>query len=192
VTTPRIVLLAALAAFAGCDCGKKKPSATERAPVADEEEPGGRPARDLPPRPVDRDRRPARDLPERARTNASLTVEDATRAMPQLDARSLGAPALSPNGRQVRFTYCIDADDLATAAQSVAAGVERGAWQKVTSRAPGGATSSPRHGIAAEKGDLRLSITVQAIRRTGCDSSVNQFFAVAAMNRLAAAGSATP
>jgi hypothetical protein len=30
-----------------------------------------------------------------------------------------------------------------------------------------------------------VSITLQSVRRTGCDASVNQFFAVATLNRIA-------
>ena len=51
------------------------------------------------------------------------------------------------------------------------------------------------YGIAGEKADLRIAVTVSAVRRAGCDASANQFFAVAAVNRVgpgAAAGPTTP
>jgi hypothetical protein len=199
VTRTKLALLAVLAAVAtsaaggGCDCGKKKPAAKqEPAPESDEgDEVAEAPDRERP-RPRMPDRRPSRDLSGRVRNNAPLSIEDADKAMPKLDARTLAKPALSPNGRQVRFTYCVDAEDINAAASSLVTSLQRASWMKVTSRAPDEATTVARHGIAAEKGDLRLAITLQATRRTGCDSSVNQFFATASMNRIAQSPSDEP
>lgn len=181
-----LTLLVCVAALAsGCECGSKK-AAKQGSPAAEGgEEVAEAPERDRP-RPRMPDRKPIRDLSGRVRKNAPLGVEDATKAMPPLDARTLVPPALAPNGRQVRFTYCVDAEDIGAAAKVLVANLESASWSKVASRAPDGAAATQRHGIAAEKGDLRLSITLQATRRTGCDASVNQFFAVAALNKIAA------
>jgi hypothetical protein len=178
-----VVCVAALTA-SGCECGSKKAAKKEPVQEEVEEEVAEAPERDRP-RPRIPDRRPSRDLSGRARRNAPLTVEDAAKAMPPLDARELVPPALSPNGRQVRFSYCVDAEDIDTAARALVANLSSASWGKIASRAPDGAAQTARHGIAAEKGDLRLSITVQAVRRSGCDASVNQFFAVAALNKIA-------
>jgi hypothetical protein len=186
----RLALLLCVAAMtaSGCECGSKK-AAKKEAPA---EEPEAEEVAEAPererPKPRMPDRRPTRDLSGRVRRNAPLNVEDATKLMPPLDARTLVPPALSPNGRQVRFTYCVDAEDIGAAAKTLVANVERAGWGKVASRAPDGATATQRHGIAAEKGDLRMSITLQAVRRSGCDASVNQFFAVAALNKIAPEG----
>jgi hypothetical protein len=190
VIRSRLALVVCVAAVtaSGCECGSKKAAKKEAPEVEPEaEEVAEAPERDRP-RPRMPDRRPTRDLSGRVRRNAPLGVEEATRLMPPLDARTLVPPALSPNGRQVRFTYCVDAENIDAAAKTLVANVQGASWGKVASRAPDGATATQRHGIAAEKGDLRLSITLQAVRRSACDASVNQFFAVAALNKIAPEG----
>lgn len=186
MTRSRIALVAVVAVMAtggGCECGSKKAAKQQETEPAGDEV-AAAPERDRP-RPRMPERTPTRDLSGRVRRSAPLTVEDATRAMAGLDARTLVPPALSPNGLQVRFSYCVDAQDIQSAAATLVENLKSAGWGKVASRAPDAATQTARHGIAAEKGDLRMSITVQAVRRSGCDASVNQFFAVAAMNRIA-------
>ena len=182
-------LLVLVLLVSGCNCGSKKKDAQRKAGEGDEIAEAPERAR---PRPRMPDRGPTRDVPGMVRQHAALSLEEAERDMPRLDARSLGPAAVSPNGKQVRFSYCVDAQDIAAAASSLVASLQQAGWTDVASRAPSGATTSPRHGIAGKKGDLRLSITVQSTRRTGCDSSVNQFFAAASMNRVAQSPPSSP
>jgi hypothetical protein len=104
--------------------------------------------------------------------------------MPPLGARLLAAPSIGPGGNQGRFAFCVEATDLAGAAAALDDTLRDAGW-RVTARPPPAGAGLARHGLAAEKDDLRLAITVQATPRTGCDTSLGQFFAAASLHRLA-------
>ena len=178
-----LALLTTLAGCDGCSCqDKPKPAAApERAA----------PERDRPARervgPPDRDRpRPPR-IERPVRRSAPLDLPVATAALPAFGT-DLAPPAASPSGNQVRFTRCVAAADLFTAGDSVRAALEAGGWARLATRPPEGAQTVARYGLAAEKDDLRLSVTLRSVRRTGCDETIGQYFAVATMNRLAPPG----
>lgn len=179
----RAALAVALLAASGCDCRGKEAA---KPATASAEPPARVAAPDRAPRAPEPTARPPRAVPEAAiRRVLPLTVDDAIAAMPTLDARALAAPVQAPSGTQVRFTYCVDGAELDGAATSVVRALEGAGWQNVASRPPTGAARSPRHAVAAEKGDLRVSFTLQAVRRTGCDATVGGVFTTATMNRIA-------
>ncbi|MCB9558789.1 MAG: hypothetical protein H6709_01060 [Kofleriaceae bacterium] len=188
------LLGAALLLGAGCD-GCKDKAASKPAPAAQRDDRGrgaGPPSGRRPHMP-----RGKIDPRQIIRHNAPLTVEDARTALPLVDGgRELAPPALAPSGTQVRFTACIEAPSLVEAGDKAKASLEAGGWTKITARGADQAAASARYGIAAEKDDLRLSVTVQAVRRTGCDESLHEYFTVSMMSRLAdadaAAGGAPP
>jgi len=182
LSTATIVLSAAN----GCDCGKKsaKPASGSSTPTRDRPDT----ARKTPPR-TPRDPRDLGDLPKAdVRRTAPITLDEAKAAMPTLDgARALGAPAVAPSGAQARTSYCLDADDILAAGASVAAQLTAAGWQRVTSRPPVEGAEPPQYGIAGERGALRITATVMAVSRTGCDATVNQYFTVLAIQKIASA-----
>jgi hypothetical protein len=172
-------------ACGGC---KDKPAAKNEAAQPDRDEPVADRTPDR-----DRDRARPRDAPriERpVRRNAPLSVADAIAAVPQLAGVDLSPPATSPSGMQVRFTRCIKAGSIEAAGEAARASLDGSSWSKLALRPPEGAQSVPRYGIAAEKNDLRLSVTIRAVRRSGCDETVGEYFMVATMNRVAPPGAA--
>ena len=180
-SAPRVFLLClVISAATGCDCGKRsaKPAAGSAAPERDR--PGT--ARATPDRKPPRD---LRDLPKEARRTAPITLEEATAAMPTLEgARAMGATAVAPNGARALTSYCMDADSVQTAGESVVAQLQAAGWQRVTGRPPVPDEAQPQYGIAGEQGPLRVTASVMAVRRTGCDSTVNQFFTVIAIQKI--------
>jgi hypothetical protein len=160
-----------------CDCRHSRSRAARD---------GGVPHRDDPSLPRRDPRSPPRDLPGPVRERAQLSVADATAAMPALPAaRPLGQAAHSPTTDLVRFTYCVDAGGLTAAAEQLAAALRDDRWEQVTVRAPPDAAHGKgRYGIAAEKGEMRLAVTVQAVQRADCDAAAKQYFAIASMQRL--------
>ncbi len=177
------VALAAALGAAGCGGCKEKAKSAPASPEAE------RPARDRPagdrPAAPDRRRAPVPRVDRPVRRNAPLTVDDAIAALPAFaSGTDLAPPATAPSGMQVRFTRCVSAQSVVEAGTAVKSSIEGSGWSKLAVRPPEGAQSVPRYGIAAQKDDLRLSVTIRAVRRSGCDETLGQYFAVATMNRI--------
>lgn len=186
----RLVAVVAVIALGGCECGSAP--AKKEATRAERERPERQAPTPTAPRPGIPEHRkpPPRELVEKARPSAAITLDEATAAMPSLGARELVAPMLGPGGTQARFTYCAEAGDLGAATTTVADAIRAAGWSNVTTRPPD--EGAARSGIAAEKGDLRLAVTVQAVRRQGCDQLDGQFFTIASLSRITRAEPTTP
>lgn len=177
-----LLVVAALIAAPSCDCGtsKAKPAQGSAAPVRDQ------PTTPRVTGPRTPTPRGPRDLPKGATSRAPITLEEAQAAIPTLEgARQLGAVAIAPNGAQARTSYCVDGDNIAVAGEHVQVQLQNAGWQRVTSRPPSGDTEPKQFTIVGEQGPLRVTATVSAIRRSGCDATVNQYFTTIAVQKIA-------
>jgi hypothetical protein len=184
-----VKLLALLAlGLGGCTCrGESQPrqaAAGERAtPAPDRAAPPERAAVA-----VDRDR-PAPDQPELRRLRGMhsfvgkpIPLDEAVALMPALPSAELLAEPTPTAKGQVRFHYCVTAAGPAEAADAVAGALRGAGWEDVIVEAPGD-DATPRHAIAAKKGDDRLAIAVQAVKRDGCEASVGRYYTTVTMAR---------
>jgi hypothetical protein len=180
-----LVAAAAIASLAGCDrcSGPKKAPQADRTPVR--EAPPSTPARSAPVR----DHGPA-TMPGKVRLNAPLDPEEALGFLPPLAGAPLGAPTVAGNGAQVRFPYCLGGTTLDVAGRRAEQSLRDAGWNHVTANPPDAGAPVPRFGIAADRDDLRLSVTIESSARPDCSADTGKFFATAVMNRVAAPGPA--
>jgi hypothetical protein len=182
-----VKLLALLAlGLGGCTCqGESKPPT----PTTQE---GAAPDRAAP-RP-EREAAPDRAAPEpdlrrlqlgaRGFGGPPIPVDEAVALMPALpSAELLGEPKPSAKGH-VRFHYCVRAAGLVEAAEAVAGGLRDAGWEDVTVEEPDGDATVPRRAVAGKKGDARLAIAVQAVKREGCEASGGGFYTTATLARV--------
>nr|HEX4312586.1 hypothetical protein [Kofleriaceae bacterium] len=109
---------------------------------------------------------------------AALTIAELQPYLPQL-GDALVPLGMSPDGKQVRGAYCVQATDARAAADQIAADLTASGWAGAASRG-----EPPTTGVSADRDGLHFSVVIRGVDVAACPQAQHRFAANVTAFRL--------